>query len=263
MLKLYLIVLSLMMFKIIRYEVVDSTFKVARNLQNTEEYTTVIAKRQLKGRGRFGREWLSPIGGLWFTTILYPRTSICTYSLLSLLSSLSISKTLEKNTMLKPKIRWPNDVYVNDRKIAGILIESDVNGDIIERSLVGIGVNVNFSLDHLPIELRDKATTILEEFGKPIDEDTLLIEILLTLREYYEKYKKGLYNEIVIEIKKEGDFIGNHVILYTHSKKIKAFIRDLDIYGNLIIDVEGGTMTLTPKDVEKLELVKTSESESS
>ena len=251
-----------MVFKIIHYDVVDSTFQVARNLQYVEEYTTIVAKRQLKGKGRFGREWFSPIGGLWFTTILYPRTPVYTYSLLSLLSSLSVSKTLEKVTELKPKIIWPNDVYVNDKKIAGVLIESDVNGEIIEKSLVGIGVNVNFRVDHLPIELRDKATTILEEYGKPIDEGALLLEILLTLREHYEKYKRGLYNEIVAEIKRKGDFICNNVILYTRSGKIKTLIRDLDSYGNLIIDVEGRMITLTPKDVEKLEVAKTRESES-
>jgi BirA family biotin operon repressor/biotin-[acetyl-CoA-carboxylase] ligase len=251
-----------MVFKIIRYDVVDSTFQVARNLQNAEEYTTVVARRQLKGRGRFGREWLSPIGGLWFTTILYPRAPVGTYSLLPLLSSLSVSKTLEKIAKLKPEIRWPNDVYVNDRKIAGILVESDVNGEVIERALVGIGVNVNFRLEHLPTELRCKATSILEEYGKPMDEDALLLEILLTLRGYCEKYKRGLYNEIVTEIKREGDFIGKNVVLYTRSGRIKTFVRDLDIYGNLIIDVEGRMITLTPKDVEKLEVVKTKEPES-
>jgi BirA family biotin operon repressor/biotin-[acetyl-CoA-carboxylase] ligase len=251
-----------MAFKIIHYDIVDSTFQVARNIQDAEEYTTIVAKRQLKGRGRFGREWFSPSGGLWFTTILYPRTPVNTYSLLSLLSSLSVSKALGKITKLKPRIRWPNDVYVNGRKIAGILIESDVNGEIIEKSLIGIGVNVNFKLEHLPIELRDKATTILEECGKPTDEDTLLLEILFTLREYYEKYKRGLYNEIVAEIRREGDFIGSNVILYTRSGKIRTLIRDLDLYGNLIIDLEGRMITLTPKDVEKLEVVKMRESES-
>jgi len=243
-------------FKILIYDLVESTFEIARRFQSVEEFTTILAKEQLRGRGRFNREWLSPRGGLWFTTLLYPRTPAHTYNILSLLSSLSVLEAIRENTGLKPNIRWPNDLYLNNKKIAGVLIESEINEEIIERSLVGIGVNVNFRLEHLPLELRDKATTLLEEYGKHVDEDTLLIEILSILKEYYEKYKGGLYSEIMKYIKKEADFISKNVLLYTRSGKIKAFIRDLDIYGNLIIEIADETLTLTPKDVEKMEVVE-------
>ncbi len=243
-------------FRIIVYDLVDSTFEVARKLKNVEEFTTILAKRQLKGKGRFNREWVSPLGGLWFTTILYPEKPANTYTVLSLLASLSVSKAIEKVTRLKPSIRWPNDVYLNDKKIAGVLIESELSGDIIERSLVGIGVNVNFRLDSLPLELRGKATTLLEEYGKPLDEHSLLMDILIFLKEYYEKYKRGLYTDVMADVKKATDFIGKYALLDVKSGKVKAFIKDLDIYGNIIIESDGMVSTLTPNDVERMEVIK-------
>ncbi len=243
-------------FRIIVCDLVDSTFEIARNLRGVEEFTTVLARRQSKGRGRFFREWFSPLGGLWFTTILYPKKPIQTYSLLSLLASLSVSRAVEKVTGLKLSIRWPNDVYLNDRKIAGVLIESEVSGHIIERSLLGIGVNVNFRLDSLPMELRDKATTLLEEYGEPVDEYSLLTNILTLLKEYYKKYKRGLYSDIIADVKKVTDFIGKYALLDVKSGRVEAFIRDLDIYGNIIIESDGMVSTLTPNDVERMEVIK-------
>ncbi len=243
-------------FRIIIYDLVDSTLDVARKLKNVEEFTIILAKRQSKGRGRFNREWASPLGGLWFTTILYPQRPAYTYSVLSLLTSLSVSKAIEKVTGLKPSIRWPNDVYLNNKKTAGVLIESEISGDIIEKSLVGIGVNVNFRLEALPMELRDKATTLLEEYGEPVDEHSLLTDILIFLREYYGKYKRGQHNDIIADVKKATDFIGNYALLDVKSGKIKAFIKDLDTYGNIIIESDGIVSTLTPNDVERMEVIK-------
>lgn len=243
-----------MSFEIIEYEIVDTTLELAKNLKDVKEFTTIVAKRQLRGRGRFGRVWSSPVGGLWFTTILYPRTPAQTYSILPLLSSLSVSKAIEGLTTLKTEIRWPNDVYVNGKKLSGILIESEISNSFIERAFVGIGVNTNFRIDALPIELRDKATTVLEEIGRAIDNNALLFMILKHLKEFYLKYRGGLYREILSEVERMMSIVERKVSIYLKSGKVDAVVKGFDIYGNIKVEVENETLTLTPSEVEKLEI---------
>ncbi|MEM1583428.1 MAG: biotin--[acetyl-CoA-carboxylase] ligase [Nitrososphaerota archaeon] len=242
-------------FEIYFYDLVDSTQDLARNLREAKEFTTIVAREQSRARGRFGRRWCSPVGGLWFTTILYPKTSISTYSILCLLSSLSVVEAIKDLTSIEAFIKWPNDVYVSGKKIAGILVESEVFGDIIERAIVGIGLNLNFRIDAIPGELRNKVTTLLEEYGKPVHTETLLLRILNELKKNYEKYKIGAYSELIEAIKSDMEILGREAVVSLSHGEILGVVRDLDIDGNLIFESSGGKIVIKPSEIKKLELV--------
>lgn len=242
-------------FEINLYDLVDSTQDLARSLKAAKEFTTIVAREQRRARGRFGREWCSPLGGLWFTTILYPKTHISTYAILSLLTSLSVVNAIEDTAGLNAYIKWPNDVYVNGRKIAGVLVESDVFGDMMERAIIGIGLNLNFRIDALPEELRDRVTTLLEEYGKPVDMETILLKVLNELKKNYEKYKIGSYHELNEAIKSKMGILGREVLASLSYGEILGIVRDLDINGNLILESSSQRLILKPSEIRGLKLV--------
>ncbi|MCF8884413.1 MAG: biotin--[acetyl-CoA-carboxylase] ligase [Nitrososphaerota archaeon] len=242
-------------FDIYFYDFVDSTQDLARSLGEVREFTTIVARVQRKARGRFGREWCSPQGGLWFTTILYPKTSVSTYAILCLLTSLSIARAIEDVTRLNASIKWPNDVYVNGKKIAGVLIESDVINNIVEKVLVGVGLNLNFRIDALPEELRGRATTLLEEYGKPVDLEFFLLKILHELKKNYEEYKAGSHYKLIESIKSRMEILGKLVFIHLSSGKLIGVVRDLEVNGDLVVESSDTKFILNPSDIRKLEVI--------
>ncbi|MEN2974447.1 MAG: biotin--[acetyl-CoA-carboxylase] ligase [Candidatus Caldarchaeales archaeon] len=241
--------------KIYFYDVVNSTQDLAKSLGSVEEFTVVVAREQRRGRGRMGREWYSPLGGLWFTIILYPKTPISTYAILSLLSSLSVVRTIEDVTGLKPYIKWPNDVYLNGKKVAGVLVESDVIGELMMKAFVGIGVNLNFRIESIPERLRESATTIFEEYGKMVDTGTFLLKILQELKKYYGVYRIGSHQRLIEEVKSKMNMIGRKVIVSLGHRELVGMVRDLEMNGNLIIESSNVKNILNPSEIKRLELI--------
>ena len=160
--------------KIYYYRDVESTQKIAKKLieDNAEEETVVVADMQKEGRGRLDRKWISPVGGLYFSIILKMDAR------LPLISSIAVTKTLKK-IGLDAKIKWPNDILIKNRKVAGILIEC-----INDYAILGIGINV----DKTPLAM---ATSIRDE-GSEISKETLLNQILKNLHLYKSETEKNV-----------------------------------------------------------------------
>lgn len=242
-------------FEIYFYDTVDSTQDVARSLLGAKEFTTIVAREQLRGRGRFGREWCSPQGGLWFTTILYPRLSANSYAILCLLGSLSVVEAIETIIGLTASIKWPNDVYMNGKKLAGILVESDIVGDLIERSLIGVGVNLNLHLEALPLELRNNATTLLHEYGEPVEEEKFLLKILNALKKNYEEYKYGSRRKLIETIKGKMEMMNRMVFVSMDRGEALGLVRDLETDGALVIESSGTKIVLNPSEIRRLVVI--------
>lgn len=151
----------------------DELLKIA---EKENEGTVILSQTQTNGRGRYSRKWFSPKGGLWFSLLLkFPNTG--NISILSTVLGVATASAIEKKTLLTVKIKWPNDLIVNFKKIGGILVENKVDsGQII--SVIGIGVNLNFLKGDLPNEIADNSTTILEECHKTVPPEIILAEIL-------------------------------------------------------------------------------------
>jgi len=161
--------------------------------------TIIISEMQDQGRGRFSRVWLSPRGGLWFTIILVTKIKERDLSKINLLAAISIAEILQTKYQLKITVKWPNDIYCNGNKLAGILSETEkINNSLYLN--VGIGINVNID-SGIFINLNSKAISIMNLVGKKLNRETLLAEILLSFEKNYDYFVKtqdfkSIFNKI-------------------------------------------------------------------
>ena len=133
--------------------------------------TLVICETQTKGKGRLGRQWESPRGGVFMSVILKPEITPAEVPPLALAAGYAVAKALEGQG-LNPSVKWPNDVLVDGKKLAGILCELGAGQGQVEHVIVGVGINANISADHMPQEVRKRSTSISDSFGKPVDRNS-------------------------------------------------------------------------------------------
>ena len=139
----------------------------------------VFAERQTKGRGQYGRRWESaPYLGLWFSVLLRPALTLRESPKLTLLLAEKIAATIQQETGCVPVIKPPNDIYVGDRKVAGILVEGRTASDGIYQAVAGIGINLNQTINDFPEELRETAGSLAMVAGRKIDRARLAIALL-------------------------------------------------------------------------------------
>lgn len=137
--------------------------------EGTLEGTVVIADTQLQGKGRLGRAWSSPPGvNLYCSVVLRPSVKPYEAPQLTFLSAVAVARAIEKSTSLKPEIKWPNDVLIGNKKIAGLLNEMSAETDVTNFVILGIGVNLNMAAGQFPSDLRNPATSLLLETGRPV-----------------------------------------------------------------------------------------------
>jgi BirA family biotin operon repressor/biotin-[acetyl-CoA-carboxylase] ligase len=168
---------------------VDSTQRLARDLARggAEEGATVIAESQTAGRGRLGRQWHSPPGvNLYCSVVLRPRLAPAAVPPLALVVGLAVADAVAAVSGMQAALKWPNDVLLGGRKIAGILTELDAELERVHAVIVGIGVNVNG--DGFPPELADKATSLRLATGRPVDRAAFTAGLLAALEGRYRRF---------------------------------------------------------------------------
>ncbi len=170
--------------RVICYPSLTSTNEVAKQeaQQGAAEGTVIVADEQTAGKGRLKRVWLSPKGSIAFSFVLYPSLS-CLPSLI-MIASLAVVHSIGSVTGLKSQIKWPNDVLVNGRKVCGILIESDVQGNKVNYTVVGIGINVNLRLADFP-EIMPMATSLSDELGREVSRLSMVRCLLVEIERLY------------------------------------------------------------------------------
>lgn len=172
------------------FDSTETTQDDARRLAEAgaPEGTMVIAEEQRSPRGRLGRAYFTPPGGLWFSLILRPHRSPDQVIHLSLLAGVGVHQAIEEVTGLRPWIRWPNDLLVGDRKLVGIGVELASEQDVLHYVIVGIGVNVNISMRDFPADLRPIAISLRELLGRDVPRVPLLQRILERIEALYDRY---------------------------------------------------------------------------
>ncbi|MCI5146740.1 MAG: biotin--[acetyl-CoA-carboxylase] ligase, partial [Candidatus Electrothrix sp. AR3] len=160
-----------------------NTLAVAMAEQGAEHGTVIHADRQTCGRGRGDRTFLSPIGGLYFSLILRPDIEFSVLSLTTLAAGVGLCRGIKKATGGQAQLKWPNDLYVKEKKIAGMLIESGPvrKGDQVDFIVLGVGINVTTQSKHFPAELRTKITTLAKVVGKEFNPADLLPTLIQEL----------------------------------------------------------------------------------
>jgi BirA family biotin operon repressor/biotin-[acetyl-CoA-carboxylase] ligase len=194
--------------RVIRLDEVTSTNDVAkRHAKNAEaEGLVIVAKRQTEGRGRQGRKWASPEGGLYLSVLLRPALDPKELTNLTVYSAVPVARAIEKVTGLKTSLKWPNDVQIEGRKVAGLLVEGVGQQGKIGYVVVGIGINVNVAAKGLDVE---GASSLSDESGNPVDQERLLEVLLLELRDFYGRFlRKNCPSDEYVE---RSSVLGHHI----------------------------------------------------
>jgi BirA family biotin operon repressor/biotin-[acetyl-CoA-carboxylase] ligase len=227
------------------YQELDSTNNQARSLaaQGYPEGTVVITEMQTAGRGRRGRSWFSPaVTGIYFSIILRPVMPLKEISRLSLVTAAAVAETLETELNLPARIKWPNDILINSRKIAGILSEAVTDMDGVEYIIIGVGLNTNNSIQSFPDDFRIPATSALIECTRPASRSKLLQSLLKNLENRYFQLLDGDFAGILDKVKRMSMVIGQNLKLDTINGFIIGQAIDINTDGFLVVRDQSGTI---------------------
>jgi BirA family biotin operon repressor/biotin-[acetyl-CoA-carboxylase] ligase len=225
------------------FHTLDSTNSEAYQLalNGAEEGEVVIAESQEKGRGRLGRYWFSPpFLNLYVSIILRPKISPHQASLITLMAAVATADAIQKFSGLLPLIKWPNDILLHDRKVAGLLNEIHSEMDRIHFVILGIGVNLNMSEKMFSKEIRSVATSLKLEMGQTISRKVFLQSLLQELEKWYTIFiKEG--NAIILKAWRDRAHIkGRRVKVTSFGEKLVGMAVDVDSDGALILETENG-----------------------
>ncbi|MGB9780506.1 biotin--[acetyl-CoA-carboxylase] ligase [Caldanaerobacter sp.] len=234
----------------IHKESLSSTNDMAKELAyKVPNGTVIVAEEQTKGRGRMGRSWFSEKNSCILTSvILKPQIRPEKTVSLTQVAALAVVKAIEEVCSIKTKIKWPNDIILNSKKVCGILTEMSSEIDVVNYIVIGIGINVNCT--KFPDDLKEKATSLQLELGKPVDRKKLLASLLNNLELYYEEYEKKGFEILRPLVVENSITIGKEVrVIYT-DREIKGQAITIDKEGKLVIRTEkGGEIALLSGEV--------------
>lgn len=217
------------------YPEVTSTMDMAMTLarEGCPSYTVVIAERQTKGRGRLSRSWQSSAGGLYFTMVLRPLISLDTSPLINLAAAVDLSSAIEQLYGIRSQLKWPNDVLVQGRKLAGILSVMSAESDRIEFINLGIGINVHNNTR----SVKPPAVSISKLTKKPVSRS----EILLSFWERFERrLDENCLPDTIGEWREKAVTLGRMVKVQTVHDTFEGRAVDLEETGALILETDEG-----------------------
>jgi len=222
----------------IRYfDEVTSTMDVARDLARKDcpDFTVVVAERQKTGRGRMQRVWLSPGGGLYFTIVLRPPLPPVFSYRINYAASMILAKTLRRMYRIDAGVKWPNDILVDGKKIAGLLSEMEAESDRITYLNVGIGINVN---NDPPIS-EPGASSLKRILGKEVSRKVLLSEFL---DGFESRIAHRPLNHVIADWKACTVTLNRRVRIVTTREMSEGLALDVDENGALILALDDGTV---------------------
>ncbi len=225
------------------FEQIDSTQNKARELaeQGALEGTVVVCESQTKGRGRRGRNWIHiPYKSIAFSIILRPPLIPSQVMQLPLMAGVALADTIRGVFKLNCSLKWPNDLLIKDKKLAGILAEISGDSEEINYIILGIGINVNSSPQDIPNDIKDIATSIFIETQNNYLRAELIAHILKKLEYWYNLYIKEGFLPIKKKWMEMNATIGRDVIIFLKDKKINGKATEIDNVGNLVILDESG-----------------------
>ena len=230
-----------------RFDEVTSTNAVALDLyhQGVPEGTLVVSDAQTRGRGRLGREWISPSGVNLYCSYILRAGNPEWISWMPLMASMAVASAIQAETELNARIKWPNDVLIEGRKVAGVLAET-VSGDgEIQRVILGIGVNVNIPIASLPSSLHSTTTSLFEHVGEAIDRDLLLTRLTDELDAQYRKFWNGDTSDMIREYLNISDTIGRRVIAHLPvGAPVEGWADGIELDGSLRLRRGQGDMSI-------------------
>jgi BirA family biotin operon repressor/biotin-[acetyl-CoA-carboxylase] ligase len=225
--------------RITRLETTSSTNDVAASLPDG---SVVVADQQTAGRGRRGRSWFSPPGsGLYVSVVVAPSRAVDpvrAMNLLTLAAGVGIAEGIQDGAGLRVDLKWPNDLYVGGRKLGGILAEAATSGGVVERVVVGFGVNLQPAA--YPTELRDRATSIETETDRPVDRERILHAALASLARRYDDLLASKFDDILDAWRARApNAAGAPITWMSAAGPVDAVTAGVDADGALLVRIGG------------------------
>jgi BirA family biotin operon repressor/biotin-[acetyl-CoA-carboxylase] ligase len=217
----------------------DVIEKLARD--KVKEGVVVFAESQSRGRGRLGRKWISPPRkGLWFSILLRPNIRPVAVTQMTIAAATALFRAIRAQTGVTTEIKWPNDILIRGKKVAGILTELSAETDRIKYVILGVGIDVNQTAAEFPADLRRIATSLRIETGQKQNRAELAVKVLHELDRDYEHVREGRFEDLSAEWEKHCSTIGHQVVIHVGDRKIQGRAEALDTDGALLIRTQHG-----------------------
>jgi len=212
------------------------------------EGSVVIADKQTQGRGRLGRPWCSPCGGLWMSIITRPGMAISRAGRLAVGMGIAAAEAVSTLTGCPAALKWPNDLVVKEKKLGGVLVETEANRQQIEAAVLSIGLNVNFSPHSLPEDIRQAATSLLQETGRRQPLESIAARLLHSLEALWPAIVSG--EESLVERWRSWDALaGREVAVEAGTSVLRGRARGIDHEGSLVLVVNRDERTVSLVEV--------------
>ena len=221
------------------FDSIDSTqnfaMKIASN--DKENGTVIISKKQTMGRGRMKRKWKSPTGGIWMSIIIHPKFDVSYTTLVPIATSLALCMAIEKILKIKPELKWPNDVTLKGKKVAGVLVDTSIISNEIENVVLGIGINFKIKPHELASTIKKTpnfygVTTLVKKNEKALP---LVQQFLYELENVFQLINSRRIKKIKSEWTKRSSTIGRNVSIITGEGNVNGKAVKIDSDGALII----------------------------
>ena len=237
------------------FEEIDSTQNFAEQiaLDGKENGTIVIAEKQTAGKGRLDRKWTSPKGGIWFSLIIHPKFDVSTSTLVPIAGAVALAKAIKNTLNIDVSVKWPNDITLNGKKVAGMLVDASFQANNIDYLILGIGINFDIDAKKIEKRLSKSANFYGVNSLRKKDDSTppkiLLREFLVQFEKILIQLNKGEKAKIVKEWTKKADKIGKKISINTSDGKISGVAQGIDNDGALKLKTSKGIKKIFVGDV--------------
>ena len=235
------------------FDSIDSTQDFALKIasQDNENGTIIISKKQTGGKGRMKRKWFSPVGGVWMSIIIHPDFDISNTTLVPIATSLALCMAIEKTIKIRPKLKWPNDITIKGKKVAGILVDTSIESNKIESLVLGVGINFKIKQEKLKKNIVNSpnyygATTLVKKNESALH---LVQQFLYELEVVFQWINSGLTKKIIFEWTKRSSTIGKNISIINDKKNVTGKAIKIDNDGALIISKNKQTTRILIGDV--------------
>ncbi|MDY6951633.1 MAG: biotin--[acetyl-CoA-carboxylase] ligase [Thermodesulfobacteriota bacterium] len=219
------------------FDLLPSTNSEAKRLalRGAPEGTIVLAETQSRGRGRLRRHWASPSGkGLYLSVILRPQVPPEWGARTTLVAGVALAVAIEQ-LGIRPSLKWPNDVMMGHRKVAGILTEASFQENRMASIVVGVGVNVNAREEDFPPSIRELATSLRLSAGRSVPRLALLQRILCQLEAWYGLLCQGAFERILETWRDYESILDSLVEVSLPGSRLLGMAEDIDPDGRLLV----------------------------
>jgi BirA family biotin operon repressor/biotin-[acetyl-CoA-carboxylase] ligase len=206
------------------------------------EGEVVVAESQSHGRGRLGRRWESPpFANLYFSILLRPKISPAHAAQITLMAAVALAEVVEEFVPERPAIKWPNDILIGGKKLAGILTEAACSAERVEYVILGIGVNLNYASAAMPEEIRRRAASVLEVAGRPVQRESFLQRLIQGIERCYGELEQAGFDALAARWESYFAWRGQRVRVELFDQVTTGTAKGIDRDGALVIVDDGGS----------------------